>query len=113
MLICCKFSKLFCLKTSYTTIATEFEFLIYDKYDKITCFTTNNPFKTKLKYFKSFFKLGRLCEKITVSNKLVKKYLNDNTEIYKSIIYSNNIEDMFKVVKEENKWKLCVRNVKM
>lgn len=78
-----------------------FEFLIYDKYDKITCFTTNNPFKTKLKYFKSFFKLGRLCEKITVSNKLVKKYLNDNTEIYKSIIYSNNIEDMFSILKEK------------
>lgn len=78
-----------------------FEFLIYDKYDKITCYTPKKKIDVKLKYFKNFFRLGRLCEKIKINNKLVKKYLNDNTEIYKVLIYFDNVEDMVNILKEK------------
>lgn len=77
-----------------------YEFLIYDKYDKIICYTPNKS-KAKKKYFKSFLKNGRLCEKIIVNNKLVKKYLTDNTDIYKVLIYFNDTEDMSNLLKEK------------
>lgn len=80
---------------------SNFEFLIFDKYDKIFCYSTEKPIKVKFKYFKNFFTLGRLCEKIKIKNNLVKKYLNDYTEIYKVIIYSNSIEDLACTLKEK------------
>lgn len=78
-----------------------FEFLIYDEHDKITCFTNKKQLEVKSKYFKSLLKLGRLCEKIKVNNKLVKNRLNDSTEIYKALIYFNNVEDMADMLKEK------------
>lgn len=79
----------------------DFEFLTYDRYDKITCYTNKKASKVRFKYLKSFIKLGRLCEKIKVNNNIVKSQLNDNTEIYKVIIYNNNIEDIANILKEK------------
>ncbi len=80
-----------------------FEFLIYDKYDKIYCYSPKKKSTVKRKYFKSFIKNVRLCEKIIVNNALVGKYLNDDTEVYKVLIYTDNPEELTKILKEKYK----------
>lgn len=77
----------------------DYEFLIFDKYDKITCYTPTQA-KVKRKYLKFRLKSGNLCDKITVNNKKAIKYLKDKTEIYKIIIYYKNTEDMAGLLKE-------------
>lgn len=79
-----------------------YEFLIFDKYDKITCYTPSK-LRVKAKYFLHKIKNKRLCDKITVNNSKAKKYLNDKTEIYKAIIYHENTEDMASLLKEKYK----------
>ena len=77
-----------CLKDNYNN----YEFLIFDKYDKITSYSTLKKSKAKLKNFKQHLKNGRLHNKIKVSNKTTEKYLNDKTPIYKALIYSEKAE---------------------
>jgi len=79
----------------------DYEFLIFDKYDKITCYSPKKKSTIKRKLFKSHLKNGRLCEKISVSNKKAKLYLNDTTELYKALIYTKNPEDMGNLLKEK------------
>lgn len=71
-----------------------YEFLIFDKYDKITSYSPIKQSSVKIKHFKSHLKFGKLYQKIHVNNKKVKQYLTDKTEIYKALIYFENPEDM-------------------
>lgn len=80
---------------------SNYEFLIFDKYDKITCYSPAKKSIVRKKYFKSRLKNGRLTEKITINNFKVKQYLTDNTEIYKALIYFENPEDMGNLLKEK------------
>ena len=77
-----------------------YQFLIYDKYDQITCFTDKKR-KAKRNHLKFRIKNVRLSDKIIFSNKKVKRYLKDKTEIYKAIIYYQHIEDMACLLKDK------------
>lgn len=81
----------------------DFEFIIFDKYDTLTCFSPKKETQVKRKYFRYHLKNGKLCEKIKVSNKKVKQYLQDNTVVYKALIYSKNIDDMGNLLKQKFK----------
>lgn len=72
----------------------EFEFLIFNKYDEIISYSPISKRKRKTKHFKHALKNVRLHDKIIISNSKAKKLLNDNTEIYKAIIYNKNCEDI-------------------
>lgn len=81
---------------------SNFEFVVFDKYDKITCFTDINPCRIKRKYIKHYLKNGRLHQKIKISNKKVLTILQDKTSIYKTIIYMNEgIEDTANILKSK------------
>lgn len=81
---------------------TKFEFLIFDKYDKITCFSPINILKIKFKYFKKRLLNGRLNVKIKANNKKTKKLLSDNTPLLKALIYNqDNLEDMYYMLTKE------------
>lgn len=81
---------------------SNYEIILFDKYDDITCYTNKNKFKWHLKTLKNKFKNGRLNEKIKLSNKKVKKLLNRNIFIYKAILYPNDgIEDIATILKEK------------
>lgn len=79
----------------------DFEFLIFDKYDRIICYTPISARKIKIKYLKHALKHIRLHDKIIVSNKKATKLLNNSTDIYKVIIYSKNCEDMNNLLKKQ------------
>ena len=80
----------------------DFEFLIFDKYDDITCFTNTKKSLIKRKHIKQKLKNGKLQEKINISNKKVINTLSNNTSIYKAIIYLNDgIEDIANQLKNK------------
>jgi len=72
-----------------------FEFLVFDKYDKIICYTNINSYKVKKKYLYRKLTNGRLYQTIKVNNKKVIKLLTNNTDIYKALIYiKEGIDDV-------------------
>lgn len=81
----------------------EFELIIFDKYDRIMCYSPLSKSKIKRKHLKHKLKYVRLHDKIIVSNEKVMKVLNDSTEIYKAIIYSKNCDDMYNLISKEFK----------
>lgn len=82
---------------------TDYEMLIFDKYDKIYSYSPIKKSKIKFQHFKHAIKYIRLHNKIIVNNKKAKKLLNNQTEIYKIIIYSPNCEDIVTLLKKEFK----------
>ena len=81
----------------------KFELLLFDKYDRIICYSPQSKKQIKRKYSRHAIKNWRLHDKIIVSNKIAKKTLNDSTDIYKAIIYSKNCEDMGNLLSKEFK----------
>lgn len=69
---------------------SDYEMVIFDKYDKITSYSPSNKITTIKKHIKHFLKYGRLHSYISISNKKFFSILNDLTPIYKSIIYSKD-----------------------
>lgn len=67
-----------------------YEFLIFDKYDKITCTSNIKRFSLRKKYLKHFVNNIKLHQRVTINNKKVEKTLNSNIDIYKAIIYIND-----------------------
>lgn len=82
---------------------SSYEILIFDKYDRITCYSTDPTFKAKTKHFKHAIKNGKLHDKITVSNKKAKEIINSSTDIYKIIVYSDYCEDVCNLLKKSYK----------
>jgi Cof subfamily protein (haloacid dehalogenase superfamily) len=82
---------------------TNYEILIFDKYDKIYSYSPIKKAKLKFEHFKHSIKNIKQNDKIIVNNKKAKKLLNSQTDIYKMIIYSTNCEDMFSLLKKEFK----------
>lgn len=80
---------------------TKFELLIFDKYDRIVCYSPMSKLKIKAKHFKHYIKHVRLHDKIIVNNKLALKLLNNNIDIHKVIIYSDHCDDMYSLIKKE------------
>ena len=82
---------------------TNFEFIIFDKYDDITIYTAYDKKETKKKYKKLHHKNGKLQDKMRIDNDLVNIYLNEtNIEIYKALIYADfNMEDVGNHLKEK------------
>lgn len=64
-----------------------YEFVIFDKYDKITCASNIKRFSLKKKYLKHFINNVKLHQNISISNKKVERSLKSNIDIYKAIIY--------------------------
>lgn len=75
---------------------TDFEFIIFDKYDDITIYTAYDKKETKRKYKKLRHKNGKLQDIMKINNDLVNVYLNEtNIDIYKTLIYADfNMEDV-------------------
>lgn len=80
---------------------SNFEILIFDKYDNITSYSPMKKRIIKKKHKKHARKNGKLHNKIIISNKKSIKLLNDSTDIYKIILYSDNIDDMSILLKEK------------
>lgn len=80
---------------------TNFELLIFDKYDRIVCYSPLKKRKIKSKHFRHLLKHGRLHEKIIVNNNLALKLLNNNVDIHKAIIYGDHCDDMYNLVRKE------------
>lgn len=81
-----------------------YEFVIFDKYDNLTCSTNIKKSILQRRYIKHYLKNGRLHQKITISNKKTIKLLTDKTDIYKAIIYLNEgIDDIYSQLKEKFK----------
>lgn len=78
-----------------------FELMIFDKYDRLISYTPNKILKLKRKHLINRFKNVRLHQKIIVNNKKAKKILTNTTDIYKAIIYNDNCEDMYNLLKKE------------
>ena len=77
------------LKNLFEYIINEeknFELLIYDEKDKITCYSTNKS-KTRKKFLESFIKNGRLNEKIEINNKKVLTHIENQIKIHKALLY--------------------------
>ena len=81
----------------------EFELVIFDKYDRILCYSPINKNKIKRKYLKHKLRYVRLHDKIIVNNDKFMQVLNDSTEIYKAIIYRKNCDDMYNLISKEFK----------
>lgn len=82
---------------------TDFEMLLFDKYDRIICYSPLSKRKIKLKHFKHALKSGRLHDKIIVSNKKAHSLLNNKVDIYKAIVYCENCDDMNSLLQKEFK----------
>lgn len=78
---------------------SNYEIILFDKYDDITCYTNKNKLKWRIKTLINKFKNGRMNEKIKLSNKKVRKLLTRNVFIYKAILYpTDGIEDIADVL---------------
>lgn len=69
---------------------TNFEFIIFDKYDDITVYTAYDIKETKKKYRKLHHQRGKLQDITRINNDLVNIYLNETSiDIYKVLIYAD------------------------
>lgn len=82
---------------------TNFEFIIFDKYDDITVYTAYDIKETKKKYKKLRHQRGKLQDITKINNKLVDIYLNEtNIDIYKVLIYADfQMDDVGQHLKEK------------
>lgn len=80
-----------------------YEFMLFDKYDNITCYSNIKKSSLMKKYFIHHLKNGKLHQKIKISNKKILKLLFDNTPIYKVIIYADQIDDIYENIYERFK----------
>lgn len=98
-----KKTALFALLEFIESYYDSFELMIFDKYDRIIDYSPIKKAKIRLKHLKYAIKNGRLHEKIIINNKKAENLLVNTTEIYKAIIYSDNCDDMYNIIKKEFK----------
>lgn len=98
-----KKTALYALLEYIETYYTNFEMLIFDKYDRITSYSPLKKWKLKYKHFRNALKVGRLHSKIKINNKKAKKLLINNIDVLKVIIYSESCEDLYNILKKEFK----------
>ncbi len=67
---------------------SNYQLVLFDKYDKIICFSPIPKHKLKAFQFKRHLKVGKLFQKTIISNKKALKILNDQTDIHKVVIYA-------------------------